>query len=84
MSPRLEDESAVPHEVTLPVSRAVSGMDTDIGRAACEVVLPTARAGSERPRLFNEEFARPGAAHDVRTGPIGVEDGREIEPSRCE
>ncbi len=78
-------ESAVPHEETLLVSRAVGGTEADTGRRACEFMLPTSREGSERPRLFDEEFVRPGAVHDIRTEPIGVEDGREIELSpRCE
>ena len=72
-------DSAVPHEETL--SRAVVGMDADTGRVACKWALLTSRERSERPRLFIEGFAKPGAVHGVRTGPIGVEDGREIEPS---
>jgi len=73
-------ESAVPHEETL--LRVVNGIDADDARAACKLKPPTSCAGADRPRLFNEGFARSGATHEESTGPIGVEDGRDMVSRR--
>lgn len=75
-SPWVGAESVVPHEETL--SRVVSGMDADAARTVCGIAPLVSCVGAERPRLFREGLVSSGAFHDESTGPIGVEDGRDI------